>query len=125
MLFDSNADIKLVGKGVDMEDVENWCRSRYRRDIVVGFRLVKFKVVCFVQDLDVADEQCINAVVQPVSEDILKHTLSYFSIHHHHHQQHFKSFVFMLCTIRTVPPIECFYSYERCNSIGVLAGCPS
>ena len=30
------------------------------------------------------------------------------------------SLVSMLSTGRTVPPTECFYSYERCSSIGVL-----
>ena len=40
--------------------------------------------------------------------------------HQHHHQQHLKSFVSVLSTGRTVPPIEYFYSYERWNSIGVL-----
>ena len=36
----------------------------------------------------------------------------------YHHR--FKFFVSVLSTGKTVPPIECFYSYECCNSVGVL-----
>ena len=42
----------------------------------------------------------------------------YHHHHHHHHRHRFKSFVSVLSTGRTVPPIECFYSYECWNSIG-------
>ena len=40
-------------------------------------------------------------------------------VYHHHHRR-LKSSVSVLSTGRTVPPIECFNSYECCNSIGVL-----
>jgi len=57
--------------------------------------------------------------LQTLTPPKLMATAGFIIIHHHHHHR-FKSFVFMLHTSRTVPPIECFYSYECCNSIGVL-----